>query len=319
MKESQNSLPPDPYIDVIDFGAVFASVWDAKWPILGITLVAMLLSTVTVMLMPDVYRAQSLLAPNEDSGASGLSALAAQYGGLAGLAGIDLGGSSSNKSDYGLEVLKSRKFLSEFIGRHQMKVPLIAADGWTLESGELEIDSALYDASTDTWVRKVRLPRKVIPSDQEAYEEIIDNVLSVRQDGQTGFVTVSIEHYSPTLASEWANSLVRDLNETIMRQDVEEAEQSIKYLNEQLQATSRAELRNVFYGLIEEQTKTVMLANVSEEYLFRTIDPAVPPEEPARPKRLQIVIVITLLASLLGTILVVLVTSREKRSNSVET
>ena len=58
-----------------------------------------------------------------------------------------------------------------------------------------------------------------------------------------------------------------------MRQDVAEAEQAITYLNKQIENTSLAELRNVFFRLIEEQTKTIMLANVSQEYLLKTLDP----------------------------------------------
>ena len=272
----------------------------------------MLLSVVAVLSMPNVYKSQALLAPNEDAGASGLAALASQYGGLASLAGIDLGGGSTNKSDLGIEVLKSRKFITEFIKRHQLLVPLMASDGWDAESGELKIDSSLYDESANKWIRDVSPPYKTVPSDQEAYEEFAENILSVTKNRQTGFVTVSVEHYSPSIASEWANLLIRDLNQTSMRHDVDEAEQAIEYLNTQSQTISHVDLRSVFFGLIEEQTKTVMLAKVSDEYLFRVLDPAVPSERLERPKRLQIVAVITLLAGALWLILVVLIASKER-------
>ena len=100
-------------------------------------------------------------------------------------------------------------------------------------------------------VREVRPPKKTIPSLQEAYEEFSEEVFSVRQDKKTGFVTLAVEHYSSTTAKQWVDWLVEDINSTIMKQDVEEAEQAIAYLNKQIEATSLAELHVVFFRLIE--------------------------------------------------------------------
>ena len=48
--------------------------------------------------------------------------------------------------------------------------------------------------------------------------------------------------------------------------------------------------------------KKAMLANVSEEYAFRVIDPAVVPEERASPKRSRIAMLGLLIGGLLGTL-----------------
>jgi len=229
-----------------------------------------------------------------------LSALAAQYGGLASLAGITLGSGSSDKTALGLEILKSRKFVSNFIEHHDILVPLMAVEGWDLETGELKVDSTIYDVSAKKWVREVRPPRKTIPSLQEAYEKFSDEILSIAQDKKTGFVTIAVQHYSPAVSKQWVDWLVQDINATVMRQEVDEAEQAIEYLNEQIAATSLADLQNVFFRLIEEQTKTVMLAKVSDEYLLKTIDPAVVPEMKTRPKRALIVILSMTLGGFLG-------------------
>ena len=91
--------------------------------------------------------------PNDQEGAGGLSALAAQYGGLASLAGINIGSGAADKTAIGLEILKSRKFISEFIERHDVLVPLMAARGWDSETYNLKIDPDDYDAASETWVR----------------------------------------------------------------------------------------------------------------------------------------------------------------------
>ena len=125
-----------------------------------------------------------------------------------------------------------------------------------------------------------------------------------------------MEHYSPTVARQWVDWLVDDLNSEIMRQDVSEAEQAIEYLNKQIANTSLAELQTVFFSLIEEQTKTVMLAKVSSEYLLKTLDPAVAPEEKAKPKRALIAVLGTLLGGFLGIVIVLIRSSMRKEDSA---
>lgn len=319
MNESEQSLPPVPYDDEIDLRKLFRILWEGKWLVGGITFAGTLISVIVVLALPNVYRAEALLTPNDSEGAGALSALAAQYGGLASLAGINLPGGSSDKTALGLEILRSRRFIGDFVKRHDLLVPLMAAKGWDPRTDQLKIDSDIFDVSTKTWVRDVKPPKESTPSLLEAYEEFRDEVLDVRQDDQTGFVTLSVEYYSPAVAKQWADWLVKDLNATVMRQEVEEAEQAIEYLNQQIEATSLADLQTVFFRLIEEQTKTVMLANVSDEYLLKTIDPAVAPEEKAKPMRLLLVLIGAILSGFLALLLVLLVSGRVMGGKSGET
>jgi len=289
-------------------------LWAGKWLISGITFAAAVISVVVALMLPNIYRAEALLAPNDQEGAGGLSALAAQYGGLASLAGINLGGGSADKTALGLEILKSRKFISDFIERHDILVPLMAAEDWDAESGELEIDADAYDLSAQKWIRNVSPPKKTTPSMQEAYEVFI-GILSVSKDKKSGLVRVAVEHYSPTIAKQWVDWLVEDINSTIMQQDVAEAEEAINYLKSQVAKTSLADLQNVFFRLIEEQTKTVMLAKVSDEYSFKTLDPAVAPELKAKPKRSLMVVLATMLGGFFGVVIQLI---RPKKTTSRE-
>jgi len=287
MNESQQSQAASPYDDEIDLRRLFRVMWAGKWLIGGITFAAAVIAVIVALMLPNIYRAEALLAPNDQEGAGGLSALAAQYGGLASLAGIDLRAGSSDKTVLGLEVLKSRKFISEFIDRHDLLVPLIAAKRWDADAGQLIIDTDDYDPVAGKWTRNAKPPKEATPSLQEAYEEFME-ILSVNQDKQSGMVTVAVEHYSPVVARNWVDWLIEDINSSIMRRDLADAEQAIEYLNEQIQSTSLSDLKNVFFSLIEEQTKTIMLAKVTDEYLLRTIDPALISEEKSKPHRLLI-------------------------------
>ena len=78
------------------------------------------------------------------------------------------------------------------------------------------------------------------------------------------------------------------------------AESSIDYLRKLVQKTDVVELRSVMYKLIESETKTLMLANVHEEYAFVVVDPAAAPEFRHTPKRTLIVVFGTLFGGFLG-------------------
>jgi LPS O-antigen subunit length determinant protein (WzzB/FepE family) len=91
-----------------------------------------------------------------------------------------------------------------------------------------------------------------------------------------------------------------------MKQDVREAEQAIRYLNEKIQQTSLAGLQSVFFNLIEQQTKVVMLASISPEYVFKILDPAVVPDRKAKPQRSIIAIAGTAFGGLFAMIFVLM-------------
>ena len=118
MSESEHTPPSTNYDDEIDLRELIRVLWAGKWLIAVITFAATVIAVIVALLLPNIYRAEALLAPNDQEGSGGLSALSAEYGGFASLAGINLGGGSADKATMGLEILKSRKFISEFIERH---------------------------------------------------------------------------------------------------------------------------------------------------------------------------------------------------------
>ena len=111
---------------------------------------------------------------------------------------------------------------------------------------------------------------------------------------------------SPLIAQQWVTWLVDDINQAVKDQDVEEANRSIDYLKEQVANTALADLQTMFFELIQSQTETVMLAQVRPEYVFKTIDPAVVPEEKSKPKRALICVLGTMLGGMLGVVLVLI-------------
>jgi len=299
----QQHLPED---DEIDLAELWHAIWSGKLLIIAVTALFAISSVIYAINQPNIYRATTLLAPaSEQGGAGGLSKMAGQFGGLASLAGINLGGGGTDKTGLALEILKSRLFLENFIAKHQLLVPLMAANNWDANSNTLAIDNEIYNSETNTWLREVKAPKKPEPSPWEAFKAF-QQVLSVSTDKESGMITLAIEYYSPEVATQWLVWLVDDINSTMREQDKLEAQNSIDYLSKKLQETQLADMQTVFYQLIEEQTKTIMLAEVSQEYVLKTIDPANAPEEKAKPKRALIVVLGTMLGGILSVLLVLI-------------
>lgn len=292
-------------IDLIELVLV---LWKGKWIVAITTFAAAMILVVYSLSLPNIYRAEVLLAPISGGDSGRFSALASQYAGLASLAGINLGSGSNvtDKSVLGMEVLQSRKFLGEFAIKRDILPELFASKNWDLSTGKIIYDQEIFDENTSTWTRQVSPPLEPLPSSQEAYEEL-RSILSVSQDSETGFIRVAIEHYSPYIAKNWVDWLIEDINSEIKSQDINEAEKSIAYLKEQLELTSFAALQSVFYQLIEDQIQTVMLANARPEYLFRTIDPSVVEQRKYGPNRAFICIFGVFIALLLSSVFVVFI------------
>ncbi|MCL1057873.1 Wzz/FepE/Etk N-terminal domain-containing protein [Shewanella gelidimarina] len=292
--------------DEIDLRELFSVIWQGKWLIIAITAVFAIGSVIFAVMQPNTYKSEALLAPASEEQNGGLSALAGQFGGLASMAGINLGaGGGVDKTQMAIEVMKSRQFTSQFIRKHNILPELMAAEKWNMQDNSLAYDDELYDVSKKVWVREVKAPFKPEPSMQEAYKEFT-KVITVNTAKDTAMVTVSVEHLSPAVAQKWVSWLVEDINKVMKKRDVAEANRSSEFLNKQIALTNVADIRSILYKLIEEQAKTIMFAEVRDEYVFKTIDPALIPEVKSGPKRALICVLGTMLGGMLAVMLVLI-------------
>jgi LPS O-antigen subunit length determinant protein (WzzB/FepE family) len=291
--------------DEIDLGELWRAVWAGKFTIIAISFIFAVASILFALSKPNVYKASAILAPASAEGSSGLAGLAGQFGGLASMAGINLGGSGGDKTALALEILKSRSFIETFISKHELLVPLMAGENWDMATDSLILNEKLYDSVNNKWMRNVKSPKKSEPSSWEAYQKL-SQLMSISKDETTAMVTIEIEFYSPTLAKQWLNWLIADVNEFMREQDQKEAQDSIDYLTKQLENIQVTTMETVFYQLIEEQTKSMMLTQIKAEYILKTIDPAQVPDVKAGPKRALIVVLGTILGGMLSVLIVLI-------------
>jgi uncharacterized protein involved in exopolysaccharide biosynthesis len=294
--------------DEVDLRVLFSVIWQSKWLIIAITTVFAIGSVLFALSQPNIYKSEALLAPAdaEQGSGGGLAALAGQFGGLASMAGINLGGKAGvDKIQLAIEVMKSRQFSSEFIQTHDILADLMAAKSWDMATNTVIYDTELFDAKTKTWLAEVQEPFKPEPSMQEAFK-VFSSVIRINSEKDRGMVTIAIEHVSPHVAQQWVTWLIEDINKVMKERDVAEAIRSSEFLYKQIAITNIVDISSMLYKLVEEQAKTIMFAEVRDEYVFKTIDPAIVPEEKAKPSRALICLLGTMFGGILGVMFVLI-------------
>jgi LPS O-antigen subunit length determinant protein (WzzB/FepE family) len=300
----QNNAQNDTqYDDEIDLRELFGVLWAGKIKIIAITAVFAIASVIYALSVPNQYKATALLAPAQSSG-GGLSGALGQLGGLASLAGVSLGGGESSEGQIAQEIMKSWSYIEGFIADNNIAVEVYAAEGWSKGSNELQIDADLYDTATKTWLVENNNTGEVGPPSSWKLFESFSKRLAVSEDKKSGLVSVSIEYYSPQMAKQWLDMYVAAINAHMQQRQVEKVTNNINYLQAQIEKTSIAEMREVFYTIIEEQTKNKMVAEASPDYAFVAVGPSMVPEKKSQPKRALICILGTLLGGMLSVLLV---------------
>lgn len=303
-KFSGESVQTNAYVDrEINLSQWWKILVNGRLTIALLASLALLVSLVAVSNMPNVYRAEALLVPAVAEENAGMRGIVGQIGGLANLAGVSIGSDGIDKTELSLEVLKSRVFIIGFVDRRELVVPLLAGKGWDDKSQKWLIDENKYDSKNGKWLVDFLPENSAQPSQLVVYDKF-KSVLSVTQDKKSKLIYVGVELASPVAAKQWVDWLVEDLNVQIKQRDIENARKSIGYLQDQIAKTPVKEMQQIFYQLIEDQTKQMMLAELRDEYVLKTVDPAVMPEDKIRPKRLVICFFSALFGALAGVLIV---------------
>jgi uncharacterized protein involved in exopolysaccharide biosynthesis len=254
--------------DEVDLAALWRVIWSRRLVVALVIFLCGSLATLYAILTKPVFRAEAVVTQVRDPSAAGGGALG-QLSGLASLAGVNLGGNPASQRD-ALAILKSSRLDEEFISRNGLLAVLFPKPG----------------ARQTLWfgVRKFR-----------------EGVIQIREDSRQGVIIVAVDWNDPVVAARWANGFVALANETLRSRALQESATNIAYLKDQVAHTDVVELRRALSDLIENETKTQMLANGRKEYAFTVVDPAVPPELKIRPHRAVIVLFGLALGFLLGS------------------
>lgn len=259
---------------------LWQAIWHGRWLVWSVTGLFTLSALAYALLATPWYKADVLLAPAEERTTQGLLG---PLGGLVDLAGTSVGGTSNVEA---IATMRSRDFTRGFIEDLDL-LTVLFADDWDLEMGQWR------SGDPEKW-----------PDLRDAVLYFDEQVRRVEEDRSTGLVTLSIEWKDPELAALWANIQVRRLNETMRQRALAEAEINVEYLRQELASTNIVTLQHAIGRLLEAELQKLMLAKGNDEFAFRIIDGAEVPKLHSKPRRLLVVILMTLLGGGLGVFIV---------------
>lgn len=297
--------------DLIDIISIFRTLWAEKITIVMISGLVVLMSAIYAISLPNIYKSSTLITANNQNTSMSSRMMGSQLGGLASLAGISIpGGAGEDKSIIAIETMKSQKFFADYI-YDKIIVELMATKEWIQKDNELVIDAEIYNTSKNIWVRNVASPLSKKPSIQEAHNAFM-RIFDL-EEKDPPFYEISVVHQSPFIAMQWNKLIMESINNAMRIYDVSSSEKSIKFLMEELKKNNQVVLNDVFASLIEQQTQQMMLANVNEEYVLRTIDPAIASELRESPKR-KIIVILGLIFGFLLSLLFIFVKNYRKHA-----
>lgn len=250
---------PVKHDEELDFIDLFWLIWDSRWLVAGVTVICTVLALILALTATPLYRATVVLTEVQESGLDAGSGLAGEVGGLASLAGLALGENGQHPERQA--VLRSRNVVDQFV-RLSDVMPLLVA-------GETD------PKKRSLWVTVERFRK---------------SVLDIQQDKLKGTTTVTIDWKDPAVAARWGTEFVALTNTLLRDKAIADATRNVAFLQEQVEHASSVDLQKVMYRLIEQETRTLMLAKGRTEYAFTTVDPPVTAEVRISPRRTLLVL-----------------------------
>ena len=253
---------------VLDFHSLGVALWARRWIIAGASVFGALAALLAALLATPLYRAEAVLAPSTAQRVSlgysisdlqpSLSA-ATNAGSVSALArlGVD---TTRAVTEEAVAILLSRDLGDRFISDENL-APLFFERSWANVLGR-------WRGGADKQ-----------PTEQDAFEFFDEKVRRVTRDDRTGFMTLQITWRDPEVAAAWANDLVGRLNAQMRERAIARTTASLQALEGALEIATVTDARQAINSLVERQVNERLLASISDEYAFRIIDRALPPDK----------------------------------------
>ena len=174
--------------------------------------------------------------------------------GIAQLAGLNLESEVSKYSEY-MTIVQSHAFLTGFLKKHGLKDKMFAS-----------------------------------LSDWKAVEKFLSNNFSESKNLRTGITTLSLSWTDPAEASIWLNSLIKEVNSSILERDLIDLKARVQNIENKIKDTSDKTQRNLLFSILSQQLNNINLAESKKDYAIKILDPSFPPESRSSPRRTRIVI-----------------------------
>tara|TARA_A100001015_G_scaffold273830_1_gene329650 strand:+ start:402 stop:1316 length:915 start_codon:yes stop_codon:yes gene_type:complete len=288
--------------DLINIGSILNVLLDRSRLISLITSIFAISSVLYSLSLNNIYQSYATIYVEDPTGtkfsggSSGLSSLAS----LAGFS-IDTGNQKEDKVQLVLAMLKSYKLAEDLLQDSEFLPPLLATKKIEKSSGKIVFDKKIFNSDTQKWLDKDGNNISG-PSAAEVYKAL-GKSLKASYSKRSGFLNVSIEHESATFATSLLSLILLKIDSNIRNRDEFNAENSIKFLKQELEIIETGELRAAVSALIQSELQKIILAKRDSTYILKFVQPPFVPFEKNRPSRATICIMGTILGFIFSSLL----------------
>ena len=302
--------------DEIDLYSILRVLKESRKILFAVSALFAIISLVIVMILPNKYSADLVLAPT-DLENGGLSGTLSQLDGFASLAGVSLGVGESFDTKIAREVMQSWQFIEDFIEDNDLQVKVYAVTSWDEDENRLVIDSGIYDEEKQQWLLEDDDGQLRGPTSWELYTRFSD-MLTIKSDDSSGLITLTVEYYSPHVAKELVDLYFKSINKHMQARKLNKVNVNVEYLQAQIEKTSLTEMHEVFYTIIEEQLKVKMLAEATPEHTFVVVSPSMVAERKSSPQRFALLVVGAVLGLILSVIFIFFMDFKRQRKQQAD-
>lgn len=290
MVQRAQILPP------LDLEAVIRIVRGGRFLMLEGIVLFILFSLVFIHLQRPLYTAIAIVAPQESSQASiqsGSTALQA----LGSLSGLSLGKTGGPLDEF-METLDTPLVASGMQARYSM-LQKVFPGSWDAANRRWKTPSG-----TRHWIGRIvndviSVPQPRDPDIFSLAGYVTQSVKSIK-DRNTGFVTFRYSSTDPQFSTYFLKTLFSAADASMRDADKRRAAVNVNFLQDKLQTVQSTDLRQALIALLEDQEKSMMLANSGETYAFRYVQPPITSNSPTWPASIKILVAAAVLGLALG-------------------
>jgi len=238
------------------------------------------------LLVTPIYASEALLAPKSGN-EQRTNSLSSSLSSLTSLTGMGPLSGSATREEIAYRKLMSKEFFTVLFKDENFIKDFYGVKSYNSTSNEV----TYLDAERRTETK---------PHFQKAYEDFHKDMFTASYDRNTGLISLILRNESPELSSIWLKKIIFEINHYVREKEKLEAENALNYLKLRLNETKVIEVQRVIAALIQQRIQTLMLAEVSEEYLFDVVDEPFRPDYRFWPKRTQMTIIGTIISGLIA-------------------
>jgi len=283
--QTQHTPPPAPFPpgyygyddeDEISLVDLFMVLLKRKWLIMGLVFLTAVGAVAISLSMTNIYRSEATIAARQQEQSSS-RALTGALGGLGGIVASEFGLGGGSEADI-IEVLVKSRRLAEIVVEKYDLLPVLFKEKWDSQRGGWQENPG--------------------PTMQDAFRLINNSLLKVGRDRKTDVITLGVEHKAPEFARQMVSYYITELSEQLRAKVLKDAQENMRFLNEQLERTSDPLLREKIYNMLAKEIEKDTFARAQTYYGFYVLDPPIAPDldKKAKPKRALICILSVMVA-----------------------